>query len=207
MKLKLLYYIIFGAVGGVFVALMNLPPYTIAVFFGMGMIISLANLFYIIMYSQNLKKLEKYIKQNSKNPIYKSLQLLAQGTDEEFMNSLEAIVKKYKNTKYEATYGALLAMMQGNFEQAHRYNKPQLHKEVGKYTHYLIEIMAGKEIEDVPVFKQSWMNASLEAHRAFVRKDLMTFEILSKQATNQAKGIQYYGNYYTFKRMRERLSE
>lgn len=159
------------------------------------------------MFTKNLKKIERVIKNNRKNPIYHSLQLLAEGTDEEFEESLEAILKKYKNTKYEGTYGALLAMMQGDFEQAHRYNERLLHKEVGQYTNYIIDIVAGKEIEDVPAFKKSWMNASIEAHKAYMRHDVLAFENYSKQATEQAKGIQYYGNYYTFKRMENRLSK
>ena len=203
--MKFLFYIIFGVALGILVGILQLPSYVIGIVVVIALIISLGNLLYITMKTQNLKKLEKFIKRNNKNPVYYSLQMLAQGTDEEFQESLEAIVKKYKNTKYEATYGALLAMMNGDFELAHRYNEPQLHKEVGQYTNYIIDIMAGKEIGDVPAFKQSWMNASIEAHKAAMRKDLQTFEMMSSQATNQAKGIQYYGNYYTFKRMRNRL--
>ena len=203
--MKFLFYIIFGVALGVLVGILELPSYIIGVVVVIALIISLSNLLYTTMYTQNLKKLEKFIKRYNKNPVYYSLQMLAEGTDDQFREGLEAIVKKYKNTKYEATYGALLAMMNGDFELAHRYNEPQLHKEVGQYTNYIIDVMAGKEIGDVPAFKKSWMNSSIEAHQAAMRKDLLAFEGLANQAINQAKGIQYYGNYYTFKRMRERL--
>lgn len=205
--MKFLGYIIFGIVLGVLVGILELPSYVIGVAVVIALVISLGNLLYTTMYTQNLKKLEKFIKSNNKNPVYYSLQMLAEGTDEQFREGLEAIVKKYKNTKYEAAYGALLAMVNGDYELAHRYNEPQLHKEVGQYTNYIIDIMAGKEIGDVPAFKKSWMNSSIEAHQAAMHMDLQTFEIMSRQATNQAKGIQYYGNFYTFKRMRKRLSE
>lgn len=205
--MKFLVYLIFCLALGVLVGILELPSYVIGVVVVIALVISLGNLLYTTMYTQNLKKLGKFIKSNNKNPVYYSLQMLADGTDEQFRESLEAIVKKYKNTKYEANYGAMLAMMNGDFELAHRYNEPQLHKEVGQYTNYIIDVMAGKEIGDVPTFKKSWMNASIEAHQAVMRMDIHAFEALSKQATVQAKGIQYYGNYYTFKRMREKLSE
>ena len=205
--MKFLGYIIFGIVLGVLVGILELPSYVIGVAVVIALVISLGNLLYTTMYTQNLKKLEKFIKSNNKNPVYYSLQMLAEGTDDQFRESLESIIKKYKNTKYEATYGALLAMMNGDYELAHRYNEPQLHKEVGQYTNYIIDVMAGKEIGDVPAFKESWMNTSIEAHQAAMRQDLLAFEGLANQATNQAKGIQYYGNYYTFKRMKESLSE
>lgn len=64
--------------------------------------------------------------------------------------------------------------------------------------------MAGKEIEEaVPVFSKKWMNASIKAHQAFMKRDVPAFERLSKQAIQEAKGVQYYGNFYTFKRMRK----
>lgn len=205
--MKFIGYIIFYMILGVLVGILDWPFYIIGIIVAIALVISLGNLLYTAMYTQNLKKLEKFIKGNSRNPVYYSLQMLAEGTDDQFRESLESIIKKYKNTKYEATYGALLAMMNGDYELAHRYNEPQLHKEVGQYTNYIIDVMAGKEIGDVPAFKESWMNSSIEAHQAAMRMDLQTFEIMSRQATDQAKGIQYYGNYYTFKRMKERLSE
>ncbi|WP_274309777.1 hypothetical protein [Solibacillus daqui] len=205
--MKFLQFIVVGAIIGLVVGMLNLPSYTIAIAAVVLFIGIMGNFFYVTMYTKNLKKIEKVIKSNRKNPIYRSLQLLAEGTDEEFEESLEVILKKYKNTKYEGTYGALLAMMRGDFEQAHRYNERLLHKEVGQYTNYIIDIVSGKEIEDVPAFKQSWMNSSIEAHKAFMSHDVHAFEDFSKQATEQAKGIQYYGNYYTFKRMRNKLSE
>lgn len=202
--MKFIPYIIIALILGVVVAIMEWPAYVIIIGGIVLALLIISRIVYLSTQSQNLQAIGKFIDGYKKNPVYFSLHMLREGTDEQFKESLHGILKKYKNSKYEAVYGTMLAMMDGDFELAHRYNGPLLHKEVGQYNNYIIDIMAGKEFEEaVPLFSKKWMNASIKAHQAFMKRDVPAFERLSKQAIQEAKGVQYYGNFYTFKRMRK----
>lgn len=201
-----IFLILLGFVLGIGIAITGWPiwiAYIVIVVVGVPHLLSPI---YILYRSKNLEALTKIVDKFKKNPVYLYMYLLRDGTDEELVVALDQVLAKYKNEKYQAIYGTLHALLRGDFQDARQYIKPMLHKEVGQYTNDLITILEGN-YDAIPTksYEKEWMNFSIAAHKAYMQKDIEGFEIASKQAIQQAAGIQHYGNYYTFQRMRKKL--
>lgn len=187
---------------GVLFAVMDWPLWiALTVFFILaGMEIPI--MLYILYGSQNLKQIAQYIDRQQKNPVFVFLHHLREGTDEELLEAIDAVLEKYKQPKVQAAYGANKAMMLRDFDTAHRLAEPIASSEIGQYTLALIEAMQGnREAAGRYSIQKEWMKASIEANVAFVEKDWQVFRQEAEKAVRSAKGIQYYSNTYIFKRM------
>lgn len=203
----LLFYLIIGGVAGIVTALLDWPITVLYAAILAGFIFSLGQLVYTMAFSQNIKSIEKFLAKNKKDPVYRFLYELGQGSEEGQREALRGVLKKYKNTKYEAVYGAALSMMDENYEAAQQYNAAILHKEEGQYTKIIIDLLAGNEVKvPIPTFKKQWMNKSIEAHEAFVRGDVQAFDARVQEVLAASKGVQHYGNYFSFAKMRKQLA-
>lgn len=168
--------------------------------------VSIAKLLHTVYYSKNLETITKFIDSYKKNPVYYYMYLQREGTPQEMEATLNEVLTKYKNVKYQAVYGVHRALLREDFQEAREYIEPMRHNEVGQYTYELIEIMDGKGLdEQSKVYQRLWMNYSIEAHRAYMKKDYEAFEAATRLSLRNSAGIQYYGNYYAFKKMREQL--
>jgi hypothetical protein len=203
-----IFLILLGVVLGIGFAITGWPIWIAYIVIVVVGVTHLLSPLYVLYRSKNLEALTKIVDKFKKNPIYLYMYLLRDGTNEELLGVLDQVLTKYKNEKYQAIYGTLHALLQEDFQAARQYIKPMLHKEVGQYTNDLIDILEGN-YDDIPTksYEKDWMNSSIVAHKAYMEKDIEGFEIASRQAVQQAVGIQHYGNYYTFQRMHKELQQ
>ena len=201
---KLLWMIPLALILGILFAVMEWPLWIALTIFVFLTGIEIPIMLYVLYGSQNLKQIAEYIDRQQKNPVFVFLKRLREGTDEELLDAINAILEKYKQPKVQAVYGANKAMMLRDFETARRLVEPIASSEMGQYTMELIEAMQGnREAAGSYSFQKEWMKASIEANLAFVEKDRKTFKQEVEKAIHSAKGIQYYSNTYVFKRMEE----
>ena len=207
MKKKLLWMIPLAIVIGVGFAMQDWPIWMGIALFVFIAILEIPIMLYTLYASQNLARITKYIVQNRKNPIYKYMYLLPEGTEASLIESMDTILRKYKQPNIQAIYGANRAILLEDFDEARRLVNPVLQSEIGQYTMALIAAMQGnsEEMQQYKVEKE-WMRAGLEANLAFAQGDMITFDRASQQAIDSAKGVQYYANTYVFKRMRDSKS-
>ena len=207
MKKKLLWMIPLALVIGVGFAMLEWPFWMGMTLFVVIALMEIPIMIYTLYASQNLTKITKYIIQNRKNPIYKYMYLLPEGTEASLIESMDTILRKYKQPNIQAIYGANRAILLDDFDEARRLVYPVLQSEIGQYTMALIAAMQGnsEEMQQYKVEKE-WMRAGLEANLAFAQGDMITFDRASQQAITSAKGVQYYANTYVFKRMRDSKS-
>ena len=202
----LVFYLVIGVLAGALCAMLNLPIIVVWGALFAGFLLSIARIFYISIFSQDVKAIGKFIAKHKKDPVYCYLYNLGTGSKHEQREALHTILAKYPTEKYQAVYGAALAILNKDYDFAKKKIAPMLHKEEGQYTDLLIDLTAGYPLKkDVPTFKKTWMNKSLEAYEAFRRKDKETFEHLAEETLKLSKGIQYYSNYYAFQQLREEL--
>ena len=204
MKKKLLWMIPLAIVIGVGFAMLEWPIWMGIALFVFIAILEIPIILYTLYASQNMTKITKYIVQNRKNPIYQYMYLLPEGTEASLIEAIDTILRKYKQPNIQAIYGANRAILLEDFDEARRLVYPVLQSELGQYTMALIAAMQGngEEMQQYKVEKE-WMKAGLEANLAFAQGDMATFDRASQQAIDSAKGVQYYGNTYVFKRMRD----
>lgn len=200
--------ILLAIVVGLIVGIMDGPVWVAYVILAVIAVIELQNMLYAAYFSKNLTKLTKYVEKNKKNPVYKYTDLMREGTDEQLIEAINLILKKYKQPKIQAIYGANAAILQKDFEAARCKVKPVANTELGQYTMALIEAMTGKREEAMKFhLKKDWMNASIEANLAYTEQDYETFNRQADRAIDEAAGMQYYSNYYVFKRMKDKINE
>ena len=208
MKKKLLWMIPLAIVIGVGFAMQDWPIWMGIALFVFIAILEIPIMLYTLYASQNLARITKYIVQNRKNPIFQYMYLLPEGTEASLIEAIDTILRKYKQPNIQAIYGANRAILLEDFDEARRLVYPVLQSELGQYTMALIAAMQGngEEMQQYKVEKE-WMKAGLEANLAFAQGDTATFDRTSQQAIDSAKGVQYYGNIYVFKRMRDSKSK
>lgn len=159
---------------------------------------------YAMYFSQNLQQITKYVDQQQEMPVFAYMHQLREGTKEDQLEAIEAVLAKYKQPQVQAVYGANKAIMLDEFTKARRLAEPIASSEIGQYTLALIEAVQGNREEAKRYsLQKEWMKASIEANLAYIEKDRETFEREAQKAINNAKGIQYYSNTYVFKRMRD----
>ncbi|MGM9948568.1 MAG: hypothetical protein ACI33P_00515 [Lysinibacillus sp.] len=201
---RIMWIILQGFAIGVLFAMMQWPFWMAIVLFAIITVAEMLVMLHALYFSQNLKRITKYIDRQKKNPLYAYMHLLRDGTNAELIDALDRVLAQYKQTKVQAVYGANKAIMQEDFGTARRLAEPISSTEIGQYTLALIEAMQGnrEEAERYSLTKE-WMKAGIEANLAFVEKDRVAFEREAQNAIDGAKGGQYYSNTYVFKRMRD----
>ncbi len=159
---------------------------------------------YAMYFSQNLQQITKYVDQQQEMPVFAYMHQLREGTKENQLEAIDAVLAKYKQPQVQAVYGANKAIMLDEFGKARRLAEPIASSEIGQYTLALIEAVQGnREQAKRYSLQKKWMKASIEANLAYIEKDREAFEREAQKAINNAKGIQYYSNTYVFKRMRD----
>ena len=128
--------------------------------------------------------------------------LLREGTDAELIDVLEKVVAKYKQSTYQASFGAQLYLLQSNVNAAKQMVEPAKNSAIGQYTLALIDAVTGFEEQALSYkVEKEWMQHSVLANIAYAKGDVATLEKEAALAVEQTKGVQRYSNYYTFKRM------
>lgn len=205
--LSILLIFIIGAIYGVLSAMYDLPLWGLYVIVGIWGTITIGNVVYTLYKSQNLAKIRKLITKYKKDPVYKYMLLHEQNAPTyEKIAVLEQVLAKYKQPKYQATYGVHLALAKDDFEEAKHYIRPLIGTDLGDYTNDVIHIISGDSYTQKRTYKKQWMNDSVKAHLAFMQKDLHQFDEYVQKSLANTGGVQYFGNYYSFQQMREKLA-
>ena len=166
----------------------------------------IGRIIYTAFFSKNLLKITKYIDRYKRNPVYMYGHLLREGTDDQLIDVLEQIIKKYKQATYQASFGAQLYLLKDNINMARRVVEPAENSAIGQYTMALIDAITGNEQQALTYkVEKPWMQHSILANIAYAKGDIVTLEKEAALAVELAKGVQHYSNYYIFKRMIEKL--
>lgn len=201
----ILIYLVIGASVGVVVAMLDLPIYVVWIILIAFMLWSMGRIIYVSTAATDLRAIEKFVDKHQKDPVYAYLHKLRDGTDDELKDAVQQVLQKHKNGKYHAAYGMVSAMLEEDFEAAQRYNNVLLPEENGRYNATIIQILAGNELHTKEQFSKPWMNTSIEAHQAYMKRDAAYFRDLAQEAVEQTKGVQRYINHYSFQRMMDKL--
>jgi len=154
--------------------------------------------------SNNLKAIEQYLEANKKKPLFAYPLALAQGNDVEVEESIRAIIVKHKQPYMQNVYSTLLALHLDNIDAAHTYaNEIDSEPLKSYYAAYIAAKKgdfkeAARHEENISV---EWMLHSLHALYAHEKGNHEAFEVESKKAIADSRGIQKYILHHSFRNM------
>lgn len=188
--LELAFWLIYIVIIGVYVVLLVLPP------------------IYTVYKSNDLKKIERFLKKNKRKPIFTYALAVKTGNREEIISAIQLILSKYKQPYMQQVYKTNLALFENNislFEQrAKQISKEPLH------TYYIAYAEALKgNFEDAHSLKRKlatgWMPYALDAIIAKEKGDLSAFRIAAEKSINLARGVQKFNLVYSFEWMEKEM--
>ena len=195
-----------GAIYGLLSAIFDWPLWGLFVVTIVASIILFGQVFYTAYRSKNLHTIRKFIERHQKDPVYQYMLLHAdEAPDREKIQVLEQALSKYKQPKFQATYGVHLAFVREDLEAAKQAIQPLLQTEMGDYTNDIIYILNGESAPSKRQYTKQWMNDSILAHEAYMRGDVLAFDEHVQKSLANTGGIQLFGNYYSFQQMREKM--
>ncbi len=155
---------------------------------------------YIILNSKNVKRLEKLIESNKKDPMYGYLYGLKNEDINVAVEHLEILMEKYKKTTNYNTYGYIKEILLNNFEGARKHAEDMKNTPIGKYSLAAVDAYEGKgEQHFDTTFSKPWMLDAIKATHYYIIGDHQLYENHRDLVIAQSKGIQLVSNIYVYK--------
>lgn len=161
---------------------------------------------HIVYKSNNLKRIERYLEENKRKPIFAFPLAVKTGESEKIIDALEAILTKYKQPYIQEVYKTVFAF----YEKDKNVSKIEhLAKQIRKEplrTYYLAyaEVLKSN-FEEARNLKEQlptgWWQHAIEAIIANEQGDMITFQKEAKCSVEHARGVQKFTLFYSFKQM------
>ena len=154
---------------------------------------------YIILASQNIKKIEKVIQTNKKDPMYAYLIALKNENIDEVIEQIDKLTQKYKQPKYVNSYALIKEILTNNYDRARELATEIKDTEIGQYSLALVGAYTGNGDKYLHTnFNKPWMNDAIKATHYFAIGEKDLYEKHRDLAIATSKGIQLASNIYTF---------
>ncbi|WP_313893275.1 hypothetical protein [Psychrobacillus sp.] len=159
---------------------------------------------FTIYKSNNLKRIERYLNENKRKPIFAYPLAIQDGNQEKIIQAVQAILMKYKQPYVQEVYKTNLAL-----HEHHVSKIEQLAKQISKdplRTYYIAyaEALKGNFDEARTLkanLKQQWMPHAIEALIAKQNDDMLTFRTHANTSIEHARGVQKFNLVYSFANM------
>lgn len=162
---------------------------------------------YVTYYSNNLKRIERYVRKNRRKAIFAFPYALATGNDQDVEQAVEQILAVHKQPVVQQTYRTLLAILRNQFALAEQYadqiQRPALRNYYLAYSAALLgdferAALLNNQVEEV------WMKSAIDAVIAF-ESDQPDFDFHSQKSIDAARGIQKFVLSHSFGRMKNSM--
>lgn len=201
-------YIIIFLVLSFIIGILNWPIWTFFILAIVFFFIILGTFIYTIFFTKNMEKVETFLLNNQKEPLYRFLYVYANGSTDEQIDALNDVITKYKKSYVYEYYLSIREILKENYEKALQYAM-----EVKKEPHktYLIAFINAKlqkynEAETLlPSISKQFMREEILAIISFQKKDYERFELHRQNAVEACKGIQRYHLLHTFEKLAETI--
>ena len=164
--------------------------------------------YYTVYKSNNLKRIERYLEENKRKPIFAYPLAIKTGDTEKTIEAIQAILNKHKNRYLQEVYKTNLAFYENNVSKVEQLAK-QISKEPLR-TYYMTYAEALKgNFEEVRKLKENlptgWMPYAIEAIIAKEQGDVVSFRKEADTSIEQARGIQKFSLLHSFEHMERNI--
>jgi len=138
-----------------------------------------------------MQLVDKLVKDRKKEPFFAYLYAVAYETKEDQLQSLDVVIKKYKQPAVKYNYIFIKAMMEENLEEA-KDAADKINKEpLASYAKCYIAAVEGRTADMRSAkLTQPWMQPAIEAIYAYTIKNEDAFQQYQKESINLARGVQ-----------------
>ncbi|MFY3793167.1 hypothetical protein ACOQFO_15955 [Ureibacillus sp. MALMAid1270] len=191
-------YLIIALIGFTIAGYYNWPIWTVITLLIFVFVLKLIDMLYTLYGSKNMKKVEKFLKNNLKEPIYAFVYAQAHSSKEEQFDIIERILKKYPQKYIHHHYRFVQELLKENYATALD-EAAKIEKEpIMSYSKALVYANQGKKEEALSYqINKIWMSEAILATLAKVEKNNTSYEIHKANAIEAAKGIQRYALVHT----------
>lgn len=161
---------------------------------------------HILFRTNNMQLVDKLVKDRKKEPFFAYLYAVAYETKEDQLQSLDVVIKKYKQPAVKYNYIFIKAMMEENLEEA-KDAADKINKEpLASYAKCYIAAVEGRTADMRSAkLTQPWMQPAIEAIYAYTIKNEDAFQQYQKESINLARGVQKYALTHSFKEMQKKM--
>ncbi|MGE7674215.1 hypothetical protein ACQKMV_11630 [Lysinibacillus sp. NPDC094403] len=203
-KLTIFYLFIF-----ILTILLSLAGARLPITIGIIALIAIAMIYrhiYILFRTNNMKSVDKLVKDRKNDPFFAYLYAVAYGTREDQLHSLETAIVKYKQPAMKYNCKFIKAIMEENLEEAkdaaNKINKEPL----TSYAKCYIAAFEGRTTDmRSDQLTQPWMQPAIEAVYAYKMKNETALHHYAQESIELARGVQKYVLIHTFEKMKTEL--
>ena len=161
---------------------------------------------HILFRTNNMQSVDKLVKDRKKEPFFAYLYAIAYETKEDQLQSLDVVIKKYKQPAVKYNYVFIKAIMEENLEEA-KDAADKINKEpLASYAKCYIAALEGRTADMRSAkLTQPWMQPAIEAIYAYTIKNEDAFQQYQKESINLARGVQKYALTHSFKEMQKKM--
>lgn len=206
-KLTLIY--LFAIIACTFLLLMDVAKWQIFILlFLYVFLFTMYPHFNALLWTNNLKKVERFLEANKHRSLYAYPYAIANQTVAEQKAALQNIITSYKQPYVKHNYASILAILENDYNRALCEAK-QISREpfqsymVAHSEAYLGNFEQAKAL--MPKLTEKWMSSSIESLISFKQQDGENFKHHASMAIKHARGIQKYLLVYSFQEMEEKL--
>lgn len=164
---------------------------------------------YIVYKSDNLKRIERYLEENKRKPLFAYALAIKTGDRDAIIQVINEILKKYKQPYMQEVYITNLALYERDVSSFVILAKQISKEPLRTYYNAYAEALQGN-YEEARTLKANlpsgWMPHAIEAIIAKELGDLKTFREEAKASVESARGIQKFSLLYSFQHMERNFS-
>ncbi|MFJ5769463.1 hypothetical protein [Psychrobacillus sp. NPDC093180] len=156
---------------------------------------------YIVYKSNKLARIERYLQENKKKPLFAYALAIKTGHREAIAQAINGVLKKYKQPYMQQVYKANLALYEKDVSSFVRLAEQVSKEPLRTYYIAYAKALQGK-YEEAQTLKANllpgWMPYAIDAIIAKEQGDLETFQIAASASVESARGIQKFSLFYSF---------
>jgi len=200
-KLALFYLVIF-----MLALLLSLAGVSPSISLGIFIFIAIAMIYrhiHIVFWTNNMKLVDKLVKDRKKHPFFAYLYAIAYGTKEDQLHSLETAIVKYKQPAMKYNCKFIKAIMEENLEEAKNASDKINKEPLTSYAKCYIAALEGRTTDmQSDQLTKPWMQPAIEAVYAHKVKNEAAFDQYQKESIAFARGVQKYVLIHTYEQMK-----
>lgn len=196
--------ILFSILASIAAVIFQIPFWVIIVIIGVIAVGRLGYILYMTYCSKDLVKLERFLASSIRNPLNQYILTQKDGDVKTQMAAIDTLLARYSSPVVQGTYKASRAMLVKDYKTAREATSVIPNIAMKDYSLALIEATIGKKNHMAEyTLAKPWMKYLIEAIVSYREGDLKNYELHKNASLNQTSGIQYFSNYYFFKRIQE----
>lgn len=163
---------------------------------------------HILYRTNNMQQVDKFVKNQKKQPFFAYIYANAYGTKAEQIQVLDEIIVKIKQPAIKNNYLFIKAILEQDLTAAKEAAQKIQKEPLTSYALCYIAALEGRTADmRSEKLTQPWMQPAIEAVFAHKMQDETAFDRFTKESIDAARGVQKYTLIHSFKHMKNEMEK